>query len=85
MKPYTIRVTRLTVLPENEPIFSEMATHFTIDDESAGEFIEVQQESGSIQAMDQKIQINPEEWPVFKEAIERLLAGMNEEPKGKAQ
>ena len=85
MKPYTIRVTRLTVLPENEPIFSEMATHFTIDDEAAGEFIEIQQQSGSIQAMDQKIQINPEEWPVFKEAIETLLAEMKEEPKGKAQ
>lgn len=85
MKPYTIRVTRLTVAPENDPIFSEMATHFTIEDESAGEFIEVKQQSMSVDADGQKIQINPDEWPVFKEAIETLLADMREEPKGKAQ
>lgn len=85
MQPYTIRVTRLTVVPDNQPIFSEMATHFTIDDEAAGEYIEIQQQAGSLQDRDQKIAINPEEWPFFKDAIETLLAGMREEPKGEEQ
>lgn len=36
---YEVRVTRLTILPPSEPIFSERATHIELRDEAAGEFV----------------------------------------------
>ena len=33
---YEVRVTRLTILPPSEPIFSERATHIELRDETAG-------------------------------------------------
>lgn len=64
---YQTRITKLTVLPANEPIFSEQASHISIEDEAAGEFIEIQQADGTIK-------IDPEEWPAIKQAVEQLLA-----------
>lgn len=64
------RTTRLTVLPDKEPIFCEMATNVSIVDEMNGEFVKVEQcmDSGV-----SKIQINPEEWPVLRAAINRMI------------
>ena len=69
---YITRVTRLTVLPEKEPIFSEKATHIKIDDEAAGEFVKISQvhdhsEPGTIC-------ITHEEWPLIRDAVEQLLS-----------
>ena len=61
----------MVVLPEDRPIFSEMATTVTIVDEAAGEFVEVGQ-SGDI-SLD-KIAINPNEWPALREAIDMMIA-----------
>ena len=66
------RTTAVTVLPEGEPIFSEMATTVSIDDLAGGEFVEVEQASG---AQPGKIIINPEEWPELREAINRMING----------
>jgi hypothetical protein len=66
---YIIRTTELTVMPEGEPIFSEMATIIRIEDEAAGEFVEIKQQSGK-----QAIAVAPEEWPAIKQAVETLLA-----------
>ena len=41
MSKYITRTTQVAVLPEDQPIFSEMATTVTIVDESADEFVEV--------------------------------------------
>lgn len=70
MSKYNTRVTRLTVLPEGQPMFSEMATTVEIADEAAGEFVEVTQHG---RADIGKIAINPEEWPALRAAINRLI------------
>lgn len=72
-KPYIIRATRLSVLPKDEPLFSECCTHLSIEDESAGEYVIIEQQSGSTDVKEQTIQITPEEWPVIKDAIETLM------------
>jgi hypothetical protein len=64
---YVCRTTQLTITPENEPTFDERATSITITDEAGGEFVVVEQESG-------RISIAPEEWPVLRDAIDRLIA-----------
>jgi hypothetical protein len=71
-KPYKIRVTRLTVLPEDEPIFSETATHIEIYDEAAGEFLKLSQQGGHVDS-DKFLLITPDEWTPIKEAIETLM------------
>lgn len=73
---YQTRVTRLTVLPAGEPIFSEMATHVEIEDEAAGEFVVVSQHRDS---QIKGVSIEPNEWPAIRAAIESLL-GLEEKP-----
>ena len=68
---YITRTTQVVVLPEDQPIFSEMATKVTIVDEGAGEFVEVGQ-SGHISLG--KIVINTNEWPALREAIDTMIA-----------
>lgn len=70
---YQIRVTRLTVAPPDEPIFSECATDITIVDEAAGEFLEIQQHSIKTDAGNQMIRICTQEWPALREAIDYLM------------
>ena len=72
-EPYKIRVTQLSIMPRDEPIFSEQCTTITILDEAAGEFLEVVQKSGSAEVKEETIQITPEEWPQLKKAIEWML------------
>ena len=71
---YAVRVTRLSVLPPKEPLFSEQCTHITIVDEAAGEYLEIEQQSGSVDVKAQTIKVTPEEWPALKQAAETLLA-----------
>lgn len=67
--PYITRTTQLTVLPQDQEVFSELATHISIDDESAGEFVRVKQDGRT----DNSIAINPDEWPAVREAIDRMV------------
>jgi hypothetical protein len=74
---YEIRTIAIMVNKPNEPIFSEMATKIDICDEASGEFLKVSQcndnsENGTIQ-------ITPEEWPVIREAIDRMIGECREE------
>jgi hypothetical protein len=62
----TTRVTRLHVLPEGEPLFSEQAFTVEIDDEAGGEFVVVRDRDG-------EIRLNAEEWPALREAIDRMV------------
>jgi len=71
MSNYITRTTQVVVLPEDQPVFSELATTVTIVDEGAGEFVEVVQ-SGRIDLG--KIAINPNEWPALREAIDMMIA-----------
>jgi hypothetical protein len=66
------RITRLTVLPKGEPIFSEQATHIEIDDEAAGEFVAIKQMGGNTEH--EKILVfNPEEWAEVKKAVDQMF------------
>jgi len=71
-----IRVTRLTVAPEGEPIFSECATRVEIDDEAAGEYIKIRQTNDHSEKG--TVLINPEEWERIKEAVEILMKELQE-------
>jgi len=72
MKPYTSRITQMTIAPEGEPIFSEMATDICIEDEAAGEYIVLKQ----VTRNDGAIAINPEEWDVIRATIDQMFAEM---------
>ena len=65
------RVTKLTITPDGEPLFSNQATDVLIDDEAAGEFVVVEQNAEGMG----KIAIDPDEWPVIRAAINRMVKG----------
>lgn len=67
---YEVRHIALVVAPVGEPIFSEQATTIRIDDEAAGEFLVVSQSSDT--GPDNCIRIDPDEWPVLRDAIDRM-------------
>lgn len=63
------RFTQLTVTPEGEPIFDERAYTVTIDDRGAGEYVAVH----SLGEDGDKIDIDPQDWPALREAIDTLM------------
>jgi hypothetical protein len=73
MREYETRITRLTVLPKGEPIFSEMATTIEIADEAAGEFVKVTSQTDNVDHHE-SVLISAEEWPLVKDAIDKLIA-----------
>lgn len=75
-KPIRTRVTRLLVLPEGEPAYSEMGTTVSIDDEAGGEYVVVEQHGRTDIG---KIAVNPEEWPALRAAINRLVRACEDE------
>ena len=72
---YEIRTMSVMVNKTSEPSFSEMATTVRIEDESGGEFVEVEQEGRTDIG---KIQITPEEWPMLRKAIDMIIAECRE-------
>ena len=82
MSAYIRRVTRITVLPEDQPIFSEMATHVVIDDEGAGELIEIQQQHRTDSG---RISIESREWPAIRSAVEELFADIEQREQEREQ
>ena len=66
---FQIRTIAWLVAPDDEPLFSEIATTIRINDHAAGEFIEVEQGCSS-----GKIQISPNEWPKLREAIDYAIS-----------
>lgn len=73
---YKTRVTRLTVIKDNEPLFSEYCTHLSIEDEAAGEYVAIkQQHNVSGVEADQCIALESrKEWEQVKQAVEQLFA-----------
>lgn len=59
-------VSALIVKPKGKPRYSEGATNISIQDESAGEYVIVTQESGSIS-------IDRAEWPKLRAAINKMI------------
>jgi hypothetical protein len=68
MKRMKTRVTRLSIAPEGENVFSEQGYTVEIDDAGGGEFVAVTDGQGPV-----KIEINPPDWPALREAIDRLI------------
>ena len=78
MKPkYETRVTGLMVNMIGHPIFSQMATHISIADEAAGEFIIITQDSDYLKPG--QIRITSTEWPHIVAAIDRMMADVRED------
>ena len=75
------RFTRISVVPEGEPIYSERATEIEIQDEAAGEFLVVRQVNDRNKDAAEII-IEPDNWPAIRGAIELLLASLR---KGEAE
>lgn len=69
MKPMRIRVTQLTVVADDKPIFDESATQVEITDEGGGEFVLVKQTFSS----KGEIKIDPSEWDRVREAIDQMI------------
>jgi hypothetical protein len=69
---YATRITRVSVLPHDEPVFSERTTHIEIDDEAAGEFVKISQEGGHTDIA-KWITVEPSEWPVLRDAIQFMV------------
>ena len=76
MTEFDTRITRLTVAPKGQPLFSELATHIEITDEAAGEFVIVKQQRDA--GTDQSVAIEPAEWLVLRDAIGRMVAECRE-------
>lgn len=70
MNEYEQRVTKLTLVRKDAPIFDPSATEIEIVDEAAGEFLVVQQTHESATG---KIQIDPAEWSSLRAAIDRMI------------
>ncbi len=71
-KPLIERVVSIVVLPEGDPLFSEMATRVDIVDEAGGEFVKVSQNLGRTDG-DGAIFVSPDEWPALRQAIDRMV------------
>jgi len=73
---YETRVTGLMVNMIGHPVFSELATHISIADEAAGEFITITQDSDYLKPG--QIRMTVTEWPHIKAAIDRMMADVRE-------
>lgn len=66
---YQIRVTKLTVLPKESPVFSDRSTNISICDDGAGEFVELEQNG-------QSMTIDPDEWFVIRDAVDEMVVDL---------
>lgn len=75
MSDYEIRTVALLVNRKGCDIFEDTATRVEIVDEAGGEFVEVRQNASMTSGL---IGITPEEWPLLREAIDRLISECRE-------
>jgi len=67
---YETRITQVVVVPEGEPMCSELATTIQIKDEADDmEFLIVREN-----LKPEGIRIYPQEWPAIRNAIEDMMA-----------
>lgn len=63
------RITSMVVKSEGQPLFSEESFEVRVVDDGGGEFVEVCCRLRRYE----KIAINPEEWPVLRDAIDKMV------------
>jgi len=73
VKQYESRTIFMAVLPKGEPLYSELATIVSIEDESGGEFVKVSQHLGVSEGPG-SITICPEEWELLRGVINFMVA-----------
>lgn len=72
---YEMRVTEMAIIQKGEPIFSEDGFTIRIEDEGAGEFVEVRNNcTDSVHAL----RIDPKDWPELKLAISQFIEDCRE-------
>lgn len=64
--------TEITILPKGEALYSERATIVRVEDEAGGPFVEIRQEHDN--SKPGTIRFDETEWPLIREAVERLLS-----------
>ena len=70
---YETRVTRITVMPEGEPVFSECATNIEIEDEASGEFVKVSQGGVHGDASKFIMFCDRAEWTAIRSAVDTIF------------
>ena len=68
---HEVRITRITVLPKGDDLWSEQVTEISIEDEGGGEFLIVRQ--NGIPALKGEVRIDPEEWLNLSEVISEMI------------
>lgn len=66
---YEKHITRITVMPKGEYIFSVEATHIEIRDNGAGPFIALSQHSEACS----EVSLTLEDWPMIRDAIDFMF------------
>lgn len=70
---YITRTTKMTILPEGDPIFSENATNIEVAQEAGSDgFLKITQDAGD-PIYDGSVCIDHDNWPAIKAAIETML------------
>lgn len=70
---YITRTTKMTILPEGDPIFSELATHIEVAQEAVGDsFLKITQDSDD-PVYEGSVCIDCDNWPAIKSTIETML------------
>ncbi len=62
----TILVERVTIMPIGASLNDERVVRVTVDDAGDSAFVTIDRD-------DQKFEIDPDEWPALRDAIERMM------------
>jgi len=75
---FETRVTQVTVVRKDKPLFDESATVVTIEPEVGGEYLYVQQ-CGNDQELG-RIAVDSTDWPGIRDAIDAMMQNCREYP-----
>jgi hypothetical protein len=67
------RTTEITLMKEDGNTFDEGNFVLAIEDEGSGEWVKIVEQ----QDEEHNIRIDPAEWPVLREAIDKMMAEVN--------
>jgi hypothetical protein len=62
----TVAIQRIAIMPIGGSLNDETVIRVGVDDEGAGSFVTVDRD-------DQRFEIDPDEWPALRDAIERMM------------
>ena len=68
---YVMHTTGITIVPEGEPIYNENGYRLSIEDEAAGPFVKIS--DNTVDRNENAVAIEIEAWPMIKQAMEMLI------------